>query len=133
MCCRILPVVKPRLRPYQYVCRRARGTERHLVSLMDGIRRALLLGKNLYVVSFDIAGAFGTVSHSHLVRVLGDFQIDKFASRLIRHWIVGRTFEIKRRTPQGVFYGRRTPITAGLPHGGSPFPLLVAHVLQWNT
>ena len=120
---RMLPVVEPHLHPNQYAYRRARGTEHHLVSMLDGIHRALLLQQNVYVISFDIAGAFDTVSHSRLLDVMEEFGIDSYTGRLVRHWIIGRTFVVKYRTPQGVFYGQKTPIKAGLPQGGvlSPF------------
>ena len=60
---RMLPLGEPRLHEHQYAYCRLRGTEHHLVSLMDGAHRALLRGRNVYAVSFDIAGAFDTVPH----------------------------------------------------------------------
>ena len=55
---RIAPIVEPQLTPLQSAFRRSRGAERHLTSLVDKARRALLGGSFVYVISFDIEGAF---------------------------------------------------------------------------
>ena len=51
------------LRPNQYASRRARGTEQPLASQMDQIHRSLLQGQYVYVLFFDIAGAFDIECH----------------------------------------------------------------------
>ena len=66
---RILPAIEPRLFKNQYAYRRPRGTEHHLVSLQDRIRRELLRGRLVYIISFDVAGAFDTVAHGQLTAV----------------------------------------------------------------
>ena len=102
---RILPQVEPQLYAGQYAYRRARSTEHHLVSVMDVTHRALIRGKFVYVVSFDIAGAFDTVSHHGLVEALKGCGIGGYTRRLIHNWIGGRTFVVKNKTPEGAFEG----------------------------
>ena len=59
---RILFVVQPHLFSGQYANRRFRGTDHHLVSLVDRARRSLLQGKYAYIISLDAAGAFDNVA-----------------------------------------------------------------------
>ena len=121
---RILPLVEPKLYCHQYAYRRLRGTEHHLVSLMDFAHRALIEGNYVYIVSYDIAGAFDRVSHYQLVEVLPEFGIDTFTERLLYNWLSGRTFTVKYRSPGGTFFGERTAVSSGLPQGGVLSPLL---------
>ena len=121
---RIIHRVEPMLSPEQYAYRRARGTEHHLVSIMDLIHRALIGGQYVYLVSFDIAGAFDRVSHYGLTEELKLFGIDAHTRRLIHNWIRGRKFIVKHRTPRGTTMGRHTEITSGLPQGGVLSPVL---------
>ena len=71
------------------------------------------------------------VSHWRLVEIPDELGVDSYTRGLLHHWTRGRTFVLKHRKPGEVFYGRETPLTAGLPQAGpSPFPL--ADVLQWH-
>ena len=121
---RLLPLVEPKLHPGQYAYRRARGAEHHLSSLMDLVQRTLLRGHFAYVVSFDVAGAFDTVSHAGLMSVIRAFNVDPYPCRFLQNWIGGRLFEVKYKSPHGTYYGPPTPIRAGLPQGGVLSPLL---------
>ena len=67
---RIIHKVEPLLYSGRYAYRRARGTEHHLASVMDAMNRALIRGQYVYLVSFDIAGAFDRVSHYGLTEEL---------------------------------------------------------------
>ena len=130
---RLLPTVEPLLSPAQYAYRRQRGTEHHLVELMDRVQRALLHGSLVYIVSFDIAGAFDRVSHHQLMQALPAFGVDSYTQRLIHNWSAGRSSILKLKTPTGTVYGSPTPISSGLPHGGCLITQSMAHVLQSNT
>ena len=113
---RIFLKFQPRPHPNQYAYRSARGTERHLVSLLDGSHCALLHGSSIYAASFDIERAFDAVSNSHLFRALVGFQIGPSASRVFRCWVIKRAFALKGCTPQGAPYRPRMPFSAVLPH-----------------
>ena len=121
---RIILRVEPLLCEGQYAYRRERGTERHLASVMDRIHRALLQGRWVYVVSFDIGGAFDRVAHHGLAEALKSFGIDSYTRRLVRSWIRGRRFAVRRKSPRGVTLGDYTQITSGLPQGGILSPVL---------
>ena len=121
---RILPNVEPRLYENQYAYRRQRGTEHHLVSIMDQVQRALLEGCFAYMVSFDIAGAFDRVSHALLMQALRRFQVDGHTRRLLHHWIAGRSLVVKYKAPAGAFVGRYIAASSGLPQGGVLSPAL---------
>ena len=121
---RLLPIIEPKLSVNQYAHRRQRGTEHHLVSIMDFANRALLRGENVYVISFDIAGAFDNVSHYQLTKALSQFHVDAYSHRMIHNWLRSREFSVKFRTPTGTFIGQRADISAGLPQGGVLSPLL---------
>ena len=123
---RILPIVEPQLTPFQFAYRRSRGTEDHLTSLVDKAHRSLLNGSFVYIISFDIEAAFGRVPHWQITRALKRMHIDGYTRRLIHNWLKGRTFTLKQRTPQGIFYGPKKSITCGLPQGGVLSPCL------WN-
>ena len=121
---RIIPRIEPYLMESQYAYRRQRGTEHHLTSVMDHVNRALLNGKNAYVISFGVAGAFDNVSHHQLSQTLLKFDVNPFTHRIIHQWLRGREFQVKQRTPKGTYIGELADISAGLPQGGIISPIL---------
>ena len=82
---RMLPAVEPMLYPSQYAHRRVRGPQRYLAPLMNGAHRYQLMGRNVYVASFHVAGACDTVSHWRLVGILDELGADSDARRLLHH------------------------------------------------
>ena len=108
----------------QFAKRRERGAEMHLVRLMDFTQRALCRGRLCYLVSYDVAGAFDNVSHTHLMRGLVEFGVDGENRRVIRNWLRLRTFQVRLRLPTGLWYSSIPPISKGLPQGRVLPPLL---------
>ena len=96
----------------------------HLVRLMDFTQRALCRGRLCYLVSYDVAGAFDNVSHTHLMRGLVEFGVDGENRRVIRNWLRLRTFQVRLRLPTGLWYSSIPPISKGLPQGRVLPPLL---------
>ena len=119
----MLPQVEPRLYSHHIAYCRMRGTKHHLVPLMDAAHRTLLEGSYVYFAAYDIARAFDRVSHHQLMAALAAFGIDTYTRRLLREWITGRSFVVKLRSPTGVYFGARSPISSGLPQGGVLSPL----------
>ena len=111
---RIIHSVEPLLFEGQYAYRRSRSTEHHLAMLMDREHRALTQKHFVYV-----APAFDRVPHIQPMRALGGFNIDAQMRRLIRNWLKGRSFVVKYTSPHEHYEGEPTPITTGLPEGGS--------------
>ena len=83
--------------------------------MMGFIQRPLLRGKNIYVISYDIAAARDSVSHCQLMRALMRFKIDQRTRRLIHNWLRGREFREKFRTVYQDIVGQPANISAGLP------------------
>ena len=115
---RILFVVQPHLFSGQYANRRFRGTDHHLVSLVDRARRSLLQGKYGYVISLDAAGAFDNVARRQLALSLKSAGVDRNSRRLILGWLRGRSFIFKHQEKTGTVYDRPALITSGLRQGG---------------
>ena len=92
--------------------------------MMDTAHRALLEGKFVYIISFDIAGAFDRVSHHQLTQTLDLFGVDVHTHRVVHNWIRNRFFRLKLRAPTGIYQGADTTIPSGLPQGGVLSPLL---------
>ena len=108
---RIPPGEEDKLAVEQFAYRRERGTEMHLVSLMDFMQRALYRGRLCYLVSYDVAGAVDNVSHAHLMRGLEEFGVDGYTRRVIHNWLRLRTFQVRLRLPTGVWYSSIHPIS----------------------
>ena len=121
---RMLQVIEPRLNKVQYAYRRERGTEMCLAEIMDTANRALVRGRYVYLVSFDIRGAFDNVSHRQLTESLGRMEVDPHTRRVIHNWLIMRTFQVKMSSTKGTYYSNIHPITRGLPQGGVLSPLL---------
>ena len=119
---RMLPAAEPMLHPSRYAYQRARGAENQLISLMAGVHRFLLRGQNVYVVSHLVAEASDTASHWRLVEILDELGVGSYARRLRPHWIRGRTFVLKHRTPEGVSMEKELLSQRDCPKVG-PFPL----------
>ena len=122
---RLLPVIEPHLDEAQYAYRRDRGTEMRLTEIIDSTHRALIRNRVVYLVSFDIKGAFGNVAHAQLIQGLSKMNVDEHMKRVAQNWLVGRTFQVKMATTRGTYHSRIKGITRGLPQGGVLSPLLL--------
>ena len=112
---RMMPVIGPKLAPQQYAYRRGRGTEQHLTELMDFVHRSLYLGRHCFLISFDISGAFDNVSHRGLMQGLERMNVDGHTCRVVHSWRRDRSFQLKMRTPAGVYFSDIHQISRGLP------------------
>ena len=95
---RIIHQIELELFSGQYAYRRSLSTEHHLTMMMDYTHRALLEGRFVYLVSYDIASAFDRVPHAQLMRALEGCGIEPYTKRLIHNWLRGRSFEVKYNT-----------------------------------
>ena len=71
-----------------------------------------------------VASAFDRVPRPQLIGALGNFGIDPHAQRLINNRQQGRSFMVKYNTPIGLYGGKSTLISTGLPQGGVRSPEL---------
>ena len=95
---------------------------------MDFVYRSLVCGEHVYVISFDIVGAFDNVSHQQLPMAMRRFGVDFHSLRLARNWLEGRQFRVTFNSPTCIHLGELTEISSGLPQGGvfSPLPWLLS-------
>ena len=124
---RLLPLVEPQLSPVQYAYRRNRGTEFLPTERIDYIHNNLQSERLVYILSFDVAGAFDSVPRSQLMRALHAMTINWHTRRVIHNWLRGCTFQAKLRTEEAVYMSAVHGISRGLLLGGtlSPLPLLI--------
>ena len=99
---------------------------------MDSIHRSLNKGRYVYLVSYDVEGAFDHVPHCHLMQAAEDMGVDVHIRRMIHNWMRSRTFQVKIREASRVYYGSIHEITRGLPQGGSAFPPALIDAVQQN-
>ena len=121
---RMLQTVDPQLDRAQNAYRGDRGTEMCLTEIMDSAHRALMRKRYVYLVSFDIRGAFDNVAHRQLVRGLGKMGIDPHTKRVVHNWLMTRTFQVRMTSSKGTYHSSIYNITKGLPQGGVLSPLL---------
>ena len=84
---------------------------------MDLARSPLFRGKYVYIMSFDMAGAFDSAPHFQLAQALARFGIDVHTRRSVRNWLRQRVSRVKLRTATGGVYGDPDQILAGRPQG----------------
>ena len=77
--------------------RRARGAEMVLIDVMDYARRYLSSPRFVYLVSFDVAGAFDGVLRHRLMKAMTDFRACPYFRRVVHGLARGRTFQVKLR------------------------------------
>ena len=118
ICNRVLPQVDPRLYEEQFAYMRSRITERDLTILTNSAQRALFLGRPVYIVSFDVAGAYDGVSHYQLVGTLTKMGLGVHTRWITQNWLRRRSFILRFCTPDGYFFGESQRVSAGLPKGG---------------
>ena len=109
---------------HQYAYRREHSTEMVLTEIMDFTHRALIKGHFVYLVSYDVQGAFDEVSHWHLVEALREHQVGAYERRAIHGWLRSRTFQVLLTTDTGTYKSAIHPISRGLPQGGVLSPML---------
>ena len=83
----------------------------------------------MYLVLFDIKGAFDNVSQRQPMQGLRKMGVDVGTRRIVRNRLASRTFQVEVAIPKGTCRSSTYPITKGLPQGGAP-PLSVARILQ---
>ena len=114
---RMLPALEPTLGLRQFAYRQERGTEFHLLELYDFATKAEREGKQVYIASLDIAGAFDTVPHEKLSEALRRKGVEEHLYRYLWNWITKRRFKVRLASPQGNRYSSYCEITRGLPQG----------------
>jgi group II intron reverse transcriptase/maturase len=88
---------------------------------LDALYTALLTRKVNWVLDVDIRSFFDTISHEWLVMFLEHRIADRRVVRLIQKWLNAGVLED----------GKRTPVEAGTPQGGSASPLLANIYLHY--
>ena len=89
-----------------------------LTETMDMLNESLCSGRNCYLASFDIAGAFDDASHRKLMKALASKNVGVHVRKVAHNWLASRTFQVKMNSLKGVFHSSIYPITKGLPQGG---------------
>ena len=121
---RMLPIVEPQLDQRQFAYRRSRGTEMVSAEMVDLAHRPLNRGLHVYMVSFDVPGAFDRVPLHGLMTAMDRFNIDPYIRRVEHNWLRNRTFQVRLRANGGVYKSKVHTVTCGLPQGGVLSPLL---------
>ena len=95
-----------------------------LLEIYDAAHRALNRGRFVCLMSFDVSAAFDTVSHTHIMTTLKQFQVNGHIRRVLHGWLRGRTFQVRTRTTAGTICSAINTVSRGLPQGGVISPLL---------
>ena len=94
-----------------------------LLEIYDMAHWALNRSRHVYIISFDVSGAFDNVSHIKIMRALKEFEINGRIRRVLHGWLRGKTFQEKMRTAMGTLFSDVHTISRGLPQGGVMSPL----------
>ena len=120
----MLPGVKTHLDPRQYAYRQGRGAEMTLAELLDFAQRSLKRAKFVYLVSFDVQGAFDNVSRRRLMEAMKAFRVDPSIRRVAHNWLRNRTFQVRLRAYEATHFSGIHAVSRGLPQGGVLSPIL---------
>ena len=121
---RMLPGVEAHLDPRQYAYRQGRGTEMVLAEIMDFAHRSLRRARYVYMISFDVQGAFDNVPHHRLMEAMKAFRVNPYIRRVVHNWLRNRTFQVKLRAYENTYLSSIYGVTKGLPQGGVLSPIL---------
>ena len=92
----VIDGVEGQLDGHRCAYRRARGAEMVLIDVMDYARRYLSSPRFVYLVSYDVAGAFDGVLRHRLMKAMTDFRACPYW-RVVHGLARGRTFQVKLR------------------------------------
>ena len=102
------------------------GAELHLLGLQDSAATSKGKSNYTYLGSVDMAGAFGPVPHTLLLKSFEDRAVDSYTCRYLHTWPAARTFQIRLLWPRGCSLSGFRSITGACPTGGSSFSFLLA-------
>ena len=112
------------MEPGQHAYKRSRETEMVLTEIMDFAHRGLNRGRFVYMVSFDVSGAFDSAPHRRLTAALEEYGVDPYIRRVVHRWLRERTFQVRLRAHGEIYRSSARSITRGLPERGILSPVL---------